>query len=452
MPDPEPTSDSEPAGAAGPVPEAAPVRSLWAGRTLALVAIVLLALNLRTAVTALSPIVAFITRDVPLDPLLLGVIGMLPPLAFAAGGLIAPALTRRFGLEVVLVASCAVMVVGPLIRAVAGSPEVLLAGTVIMFLGVGIGNVLLPPAVKKYFPDRIGLVTSVYATVIAVSTSVPPAVAVPIAEVAGWRASLGMWAVLALGALVPWAVLLVRERRAARVRSDGAAAAGDTEHVELPTAVRRASRRLSDGIRRSRTAWAMALAMGANSVNAYAMFAWLPQLLIERSGAEPAEAGPLLALYAAVGLPVSLILPVLVVRMRSAAPLVLLGTVSYVLGYVGLLFLPHALTVLWVFFAGLGNLIFPLMLVLINVRTRTPAGSIALSGFVQGLGYLAAALGPVLVGVLRDVTGGWTAPLVFLLAVSLVTAISGVVLRRPGYVEDEGRAAGSDAGKAADRP
>jgi MFS transporter, CP family, cyanate transporter len=409
------------------VPEAA--RPLWAGRTLAFLAIVLLALNLRTAVTALSPIVAYITEDVPLDPLLLGVLGMLPPISFAVGGVVAPALTRRFGLEAVLVAASVVMVVGPVIRALAESPSVLLAGSVLMFLGVGIGNVLLPPAVKKYFPDRIGLVTSVYATLIAVSTSVPPVIVVPIAEAAGWRASLAVWAVLAVFALTPWVGLLVRERREAAARRAGSAQDGSG-------GMRHAPRELSRRIRTSRIAWAMALAMGANSVNAYAMFAWLPQLLIERSGSSPAEAGALLALYAFVGFPISLVLPILVVRMRTAAPLVHVGTVSYLVGYLGLLFLPATGTVLWVFFAGLGNLIFPLMLVLINVRTRTPAGSVALSGFVQGLGYMAAAFGPIVVGILRDATGGWTAPLVFLFAVALLTIISGFVLRKPGYVDD----------------
>lgn len=407
-------------------------RPLWAGRTLALLAIVLLALNLRTAVTALSPIVAYITEDVPLNPLLLGVLGMLPPVSFAAGGVLAPALTRRFGLEAVLVGACVVMVAGPLVRAVAGSSMVLLAGTVLVFLGVGIGNVLLPPAVKKYFPDRIGLVTAVYATLLAVSTSVPPAIAVPIAEAAGWRASLAVWAVLALFALLPWGMLLVGERRKALAAAAAAGAHADAGSDD----VRKAPLELSRRIRTSRVAWAMALAMGANSVNAYAMFAWLPQLLIERTGSAPGEAGTLLALYAFVGFPISLILPILVVRMRSSAPLVHLGAASYVTGYVGLLFAPEALTLLWVFFAGLGNLIFPLMLVLINVRTRTPAGSVALSGFVQGLGYMAAAFGPIVVGLLRDVTGGWTAPLVFLLGVGLLTVISGLVLRKPGYVDD----------------
>jgi CP family cyanate transporter-like MFS transporter len=410
-----------------------PARPLWAGRTLAFLAIVLLALNLRTAVTALSPIVAYITDDVPLDPLLLGVLGMLPPVSFAVGGVLAPALTRRFGLEAVLVAACLVMVAGPVIRALAGSSMVLLAGTVLMFLGVGIGNVLLPPAVKKYFPDRIGLVTAVYATLIAVSTAVPPAIAVPIAEAAGWRTSLAVWAFLALFALAPWVALFARERREARtaaaVRAAGNAPVGAEE-------VRHAPRELSRRVHTSRLAWAMALAMGANSVNAYAMFAWLPQLLIERTGSAPGAAGALLSLYAFVGFPISLILPILVVRMRTAASLIHVGAASYVIGYVGLLFVPQGLTPLWVFFAGLGNLIFPLVLVLINVRTRTPAGSVALSGFVQGLGYMAAALGPLVVGVLRDMTGGWTAPLVFLLVVGVSTVASGIVLRKPGYIDD----------------
>ncbi|MFC0681902.1 MFS transporter [Lysobacter korlensis] len=400
-------------------------RPLWAGRTLALAAILLLALNLRSAVAALSPIAAFIAEDVPLDALALGVLGMLAPVAFASCGLFAPALTRRFGLEATLVGACVVMLAGPLLRASAGSSAVLFAGTALTFLGMGVGNVLLPPAVKRYFPDRIGALTAAYATLLAVSTTIPPAIAVPLAEATSWRVSLAVWGVFALCALVPWAVLWARGRRSARAE----AAAGGPG---VPAPQRLPARRL----RSSLVAWAMVLTFGVSSLNAYTMFAWLPQLLIEHAGVTAATAGALLAVYSFTGFPMSLAVPVLAARMRSVAPLIYVGSLCFVSGYLGLLLAPETATLLWVVLAGAGPLIFPVVLVLINTRTRTPAGSVALSGFTQGLGYTAGALGPLVVSLLHEGTGDWSAPLIFLLITGCLPVIAGFVLRKPGYVDE----------------
>jgi CP family cyanate transporter-like MFS transporter len=417
------------------VPNTAP-RPLWAGRMLAFSAILLLALNLRSAVAVLSPVVGFIADDIPLDSLTLGVLGMLAPVSFASCGLFAPALTRRLGLELTLVGACLAMIAGPLLRASADNTPVLLAGTALTFLGMGVGNVLLPPAVKRYFPDRIGAMTALYATLLAVSSTIPPAVAVPIAEASSWRLSLGIWGLLALVALVPWALLWLRGRRTART----AAAAAAAEAAESGTAP--ASPSVPAGftgrLRSSAIAWAMVLAFSVSSLSAYAMFAWLPLLLVERAGVTPAVAGSLLALYTFTGFPLSLGVPVLAARMRSVAPLIYVGVGCFTAGYLGLLLAPQTLTWLWVVLAGAGPILFPVVLVLINTRTRTPAGSVRLSGFTQGLGYTAGAFGPLVVGLLHELTGEWTAPLVFLLIVGLTGILAGILLKRhPGYVEDD---------------
>ena len=189
-----------------------PDRSLWAGRTLALLGILFVAANLRTAVAALSPIVAEVGVDIPLGALAIGVLGMLPPVCFTVLGILTPVFTRRVGLENVLVVSLVAISVGHLTRGLSGSLAWLLMGSVIAFAGLGVGNVLLPPLVKKYFPDRVGIVTSLYVTVVSFSTLVPPLVAVPVADAVGWRISLGMWTFLAMFALVPWVTMLARHR------------------------------------------------------------------------------------------------------------------------------------------------------------------------------------------------------------------------------------------------
>lgn len=394
----------------------------WAGRVVALLGVVLLALSLRSAVSAISPIIAEIGHDIELSSLGIGVIGALPPVFFALAGLVAPRIAHRLGLELSISLAIGVIVLGHLVRAFAGSYAALFVGSSIALAGMGIANVLLPPAVKRYFPDRIGLITAGYATLMSISTALPALSAAPIADAYGWRMALGVWSVTAAFALVPWMVLLARHRRA--VVDDA------PELVEVP-------HDLLTRMWRSRTAWAIAIAFGVTSINAYAMFAWLPQIVVQISGVSHVEAGSLLALYSFVAVPSSIIAPLLVVRLRHPGWVIVAGVLFFLAGYAGLLLAPAAVPWLWVALLGLGPLIFPVCLVLINLRTQSQQASAALSGFVQGIGYSLAALGPLLVGVLHDLTDGWTAPIVFLAAVALVGIACGVSLSKPRFVEQD---------------
>lgn len=397
-------------------------RPLWAGRSLALVGIVAVAFNLRSAVASLSPILVDLEREIPLTALAVGFLGMLPPLCYAVFGIITPVLARRFGLEVTLLVSLGGLAVGLAGRGLAPSAGWLLAASTLTFAAIGVGNVLLPPLVKRYFPDRIGLVTTVYITAMSVSTFLPPLVAVPVADAAGWRFSLGLWGVLALASLVPWIALLVHPRREIP--------------AELPEEAEPGLLRYAF---RSPLAWALMIVFAVSGFNAYALFAWLPLILQETAGSSPAEAGALLSLFAAMGLPAALAVPVLAARHGAVRILVAVGSASLVLGYLGLIVAPSTATGLWVALVGIGPLFFPLALVLINLRTRTHTGAVALSGFVQSVGYVAVAIGPVAVGLLHDATGEWTLPLLFLLASAVPAALAGAVVARPRFFEDERR-------------
>lgn len=396
---------------------------LWRGRALALVGILLVGLNLRTAVAALSPIFAEISVDVPLGSLSIGVLGMLPPVCFTLFGIAAPMLHRRFGLERVLVTALVAMLLGHVIRSMADNFSVLSSASALTFAGMGVANVLLPPLVKKYFPDRIGLLTSLYATSMAVGATLPPLFAVPLTMAAGWRLSVGIWGVFALLSILPWLAIIISNRTRISAPVDVAAEEAEPE--------------ILGRVWHSKIAWSLMLVFALTGLNAYSMFAWLPAILADTTSTSAAEAGALLALYAGVGLPVSLLVPLLAGRMRNVGVLIYAGVLFYVLGYLGLLLAPDALTWLWVALAGLGPLLFPLSLVLINMRTRSHDGAVALSGFVQGVGYGLAALGPLVLGVLHELSDGWTLPLVFLLISALAVVVAGSVVSRPRILEDD---------------
>ncbi|MEP6480959.1 MAG: MFS transporter [Rhodoglobus sp.] len=399
-------------------------RPLWAGRAAAVLAIILLALNLRSAVAAISPIVALVNADVQLDGFGLGILGTLPPVAFATAGIIAPVVARRIGLESTMVLACVAMIIGPVVRALAPNYAVLLVGSAIVFAGMGFGNILLPPAVKKFFPDRIGSVTSGYATVMSIGTSLPPLIAAPVAAAAGWRISVGSWAALAVLALVPWIVVRLRAGRVAALERE-------QNFMPEPRA------QLLGSMFRSPTAIAIALAFAVTAIGSYSAFAWLPELLIDRAQLTPAQAGAALALFAITGLPLALVAPILAARLRNVGIVIAVGGVLFVLGWLGLLLMPTVAPWLWVLLVGLGAVCFPLCLALIGLRTRGQDSAVALSGFVQAIGYGAAALGPLALGILHEMTHDWVTPLLFLVATSLVAFVPAVILRRRSFVDDE---------------
>jgi CP family cyanate transporter-like MFS transporter len=396
-----------------------PARPLWQGRSLAVIGIVLFAFSLRSAVASLSPLVDLITLDFAMPAAIIGLIGTAPPVCYAVFGILTPLFERRLGLERLTVISIAVVAIGTLLRGFANDAVSLLLATALIFAAVGVGNILLPPLVRTYFPDRIGLMTTVYSSTMAVATLTPPLVAVPLADETDWRFSLGAWALFAAVALLPWIAMLLRRR---------ADAAEDDLEVPNPNVFRR--------MWRLPLAWALAVGFLAAGTVAYVSFAWLPQLLVDTAGVIPATAGALLALFAAMGIPASLLVPLLVTRYHATRALFGVAVGTGLAGIAGLLFAPQAAPWLWIGLLGLEPLLFPLTLVLLGLRARTHEGSVALSGFVQSIGYGIVALFPVGIGLLHDATGSWTGPLLVLAAVVVASIPAGVVVSRRRTIED----------------
>ncbi|MCZ4303059.1 CynX/NimT family MFS transporter [Microbacterium oxydans] len=423
-------------------------RPLWQGRALALVGIVLVAFSLRSAVASLSPVIDHVAEDFPVSPVIIGLIGAAPPVCFAIFGLLTPLFERRFGLERMAVAAITLMALGLLLRGLAIDSTTLLAATAVVFAGVGSGNVLLPPLVKKYFPDRLGIMMTIYSTTMAVSTFLPPLVAVPVADSLGWRVSLGMWGIVAGIALVPWVALLLGNRARADEPmktellvpdpTDGVNDVQDAVAVATgPISTTPANRRHFARLWRLPLAWALALVFGASSTMAYVSFAWMPTMLVDIGGVSPATAGFLLSLFALIGLPCSLLVPILVVRFQATRPLFFVAVAGGLVGLAGLLLVPTVALPLWVSIFGLTAIMFPLSLVLLSIRARTPESAVALSGFVQSIGYAIAAVFPLLIGLLHETTDGWQIPLLVIAGVLVVVIPAGVVAGRRRTVEDE---------------
>jgi CP family cyanate transporter-like MFS transporter len=404
-----------------------PSGSQWVSRlpmAVAFAAIVMIAANLRSAVTSVPPLVDRIEAQLGLASTVVGFLGSLPPLAFAAAGMVGVRLLRRFSAERIAVGVLLVEALGQAIRPWTGTAVGFLTVTVLTLLGMGVGNVILPALVKAWFPNRVGLLTASYASAMAIGTSVPALVAVPLADHIGWRAALTIWGLLALAAVPSWLFM------ARRPRVFAPPPLLETDR-QTPADVR--PHRIA--VHRSPITWGLVLLFGMNALNLYAMFTWLPVRLVD-AGLSESAAGTQLALFAGIGILPSLLLPGLLARIGRSGPLATLCVALFAVGYLGLLLAPTTGTWLWTALAGMGGGGFPLALTLFGLRSATPASAGALAGFVQGIGYLGAASGPFLVGLLHDLSDGWALPFGFL-GVTLAVMLVGARLSSPSRTVDE---------------
>jgi CP family cyanate transporter-like MFS transporter len=394
-------------------------RPLWAGRALALAGILLVSLSLRILSGCLAPIYGLISKDIDLPPLVIALIGALAPAGFAVASILAPRLGRAIGIEAGLIIAVGLMLVAHTVRAVAPGWILLAAASALGLIGAGIGNVLLPPAVKKYFPDRIGLVTTLYVSVMAASATLAPLIAYPMSEALGWREGTVVWIALTFTALVPWLAELRQSKRRT----------GAADEIAIVRSTLK--------LRKSPTALAIAITLAVSSLCGYICFSWLPPIMIGIAGVTPADAGTMLALFAFIGLPAGLVVPVLAARIKRTDRFLYLSGMFFVVGYGGLLLWPTAAPWLWIAIIGAGPLIFPLTLTLINLRTKTTEASLQLSGFAQVVAYSIAVFGPIVVGLIRALGGSWQAVVVFMLVISLPVFVAAPILGRGKFVEDE---------------
>jgi CP family cyanate transporter-like MFS transporter len=360
-------------------------------------AIVAVALNQRPAVVAVAPLLGDIRAETGMSSALAGLLTTLPVLCFGAFSPAAPRLARRIGLETAVALSLLLLAAGIALRLLS-TTALLFAGSVLAGAAIAFANVLMPAYVKREYA-RPGAVMGFYSASLNLGAAAGAAFTVPLASALGldWRTALGLWLVLALAALALW-LPVAGTGRAHRTSDPMPDDAGSWSLLRQPLA-------------RQVTAY-----LGLQSVQFYTVAAWLPTLLAD-SGVPVREGGLLLGFANVVGAAGALLAPAQAGRMRTQRPLILAVAVAYTVGLGGLLVAPDTGTLAWVGAFGLAQGSgFALALTLIVLRSPTPLVAARLGGVAQCLGYLLAALGPLAIGALHDLTGGWPWPVAVLLA------------------------------------
>jgi CP family cyanate transporter-like MFS transporter len=375
----------------------------------AIASVVVLAFNMRTAIGEIPPVLP----DLGLSSTAQSILATVPVVCFGLAALAAPALRTWLGEERGLLAVLGLLLVGVLVRAVWPSGG-MFPGTVLVGCAIAVMNVLTPSLVRRRFPGHVGLMTGVYTTALVAGGSLAAATTVPLRDAAdgSLHVALGIWAVPIAIALLVW--LPQRRHRALPAAGGG-----------------RAAIRALGG---SRVAWFVTLFMGMQSLLYYAPLSWLPAIHRDQ-GIDATTAGFLLSLLNLISIPTTFLAPVFAHRMADQRKAVAGCVVLTAIGLLGIMLAPSSTAVVWVVILGLGQgAALSLALLMIVLRAGDDHTAARLSSMAQGFGYLLAATGPLVMGLLHGATGNWDVALAWLVALCGVELVVGLQAARTRVV------------------
>lgn len=385
-----------------------------------IVAILWISCCLRAPITGVGPMIGVIRADLGLGNSAAGMLTTIPLLAFALVSLFVGELSSRFQAGYVMLLGLVATGIGILCRSYMGMGG-LFAGTIVIGIGIAVGNVLIPAFVKACFPEKTGIMTGVYTSLMAIFSGIAGAISVPLYYVWGWKNALAVWIFLLVAAIFLWLPnrSCTLERRSAEPAVRGS--------------------RLFILARDSMTWWVSAY-MGVQSLIFYCFVAWFA-VIVQSKGFDAQTAGYFNSVYMLTGIPGSLILPVIFDRWKNRSSLAVVMGVLYMGGIVTLILARSTLTlasalVCCGFCAG-ATLSFAMLLFVMH--TSSAADASALSGLAQSIGYIMAAAGPVCMGRLYDAAGSWTLPLATLLLMAAILTVAGFLAGKERIIGERGR-------------
>lgn len=378
---------------------------------LLLIGIILIAANLRAPLTSVGSLISFIRDDLGISNGVAGMITTLPLLAFAVISPFAPKIANRFGMERTIFISLILLTCGMIVRSLFG-PASLFIGTLIIGIAIAFGNVLLPGLIKMKFPLKVGLMTGIYAVSMTLVGALASGLSVPFLSIGsiGWEGSLAFWGIISFIALVVWIPQLLKQK----------------QQASLKAATESSSEKRSS-IWKSPLAWSITVFMGLQSLMFYTMVTWLPEIL-QANGYSSGSAGWMLFLMQFALIPATFITPVVAEKMRNQKTISAVTAMMFIAGSTGLLLGSGIFfVIISVVLLGIASgSAFSLSMMFFSLRTNDGHQAAEMSGMAQALGYLLAAIGPTMFGMLRDTTGSWNVPLITLIVVSAIILLVGI--------------------------
>ena len=389
---------------------------------LVVIAILLMASNMRSPIVALGSIAPVVQDALGLSAAHIGWLGAIPMLMFALGALVSPAIGKRYGLENTLIAVVIVLTAGIIMRSTWTTWNGFLIGTILLSLAIGFANTLVAPVIKQHTPGNIALVTSMFSLTMSVMAGIVSGLVYPLSEQIGWQWALGGWASLGIAALVAWIILRLK--------------LGSSNKMPLVTLTENEAAQEATSVWKSALAWQLAIFMGLQSLLFYTIAAFLPSIWISK-GLSEVEAGSMASIFQFMA-PIAIIGMTWLIRKRGVRlQTVAIGaTVLNVIGLIGISYLPSLMPVVWTAVMGLGcAAIFTLCIMLFSLRTYTPNQASKLSGMAQTIAYLVAFAGPFGAGWLYELSGNWNGPLLFILILTIINVIIAWLASRPIMID-----------------
>lgn len=390
----------------------------WTSTTWLLVlGIVFIALTLRSPLTSVGPVIEDIRNSLHISNVVAGFIITIPLLAFAIVSPIVPKISRRITVERSLFLSMIILVAGMALRS-SGVTSLLFIGTTLIGIGIAFGNVLLPSLIKLKFPFQVGLLTAIYTVAMNSSASIAAGVSYPLSTLSfGWQGSLGVWIILAIAAVFIW---FPQTRNISK------------EEI-APTTAQKEKKQMW----RYPLAWVIMISMGFQSMIFYTTAAWVPEMFKEQ-GMTAAQAGLMFSIMQVSQIPMTFITPILAGRLKDQRPVVAMFAVFYIVGFAGLIMGWTDYSVVWMILLGAaGGASFSMCMMFFSLRSRDSFEAADLSGFAQSLGYLIAAVGPVLYGFIHDVYHSYDTANIMYIFVVAISLTASFIAAKDRYVTND---------------
>ena len=362
-----------------------PVDNKGFSRLVILAGLLLVAINLRPAITSVPPIIETIRIDLALSYAAVSLLTVIPILCMSIFALATPWVVNLLGREQGIFWALGLVAIATLARTVGDHWGLLVGSTILVGIGIAIGQTILPSIVKSYFPDRIAFATGLYTAALAIGATLGSILTVPLQiQLGTWTVALAAWGILALVGVVGWFPIL-RQARERRVDVDRTTS---QSIFRLPV-----SRPL---------AWTLTLFMGVVANFFFITITWLPARFVAIGWTE-SQGSVIVSLFIVAGLIGMLSISAFGDRFLDRR-LWIWGMLSLVV--VGSL--PIGLTPSWypwvtttIFGIGSGGLFTLALMLPADYATDGPSAD-RLSAMVFAGGYCMAAIGPYAFGRLLD--------------------------------------------------